>query len=70
MKGLQDDRAHAGREPHHEFVVGDRAMTADIAQRLRIGDRPPLKQQVAGFLLDKHVRTVVAVSAGVDCDES
>jgi len=44
-------------------------MLARLGQRVRIGDRPSLEEQVSGFLLDEHCRTVVAVRTRIDRQE-
>jgi hypothetical protein len=69
IKRLQDDGPHPGREPHQGLIVPDRAVTARVGQCLRIDDGPPLEEQVSGRLFDERRRTVVAVRAGIDCQE-
>jgi hypothetical protein len=69
IKRLQDHGPHPRREPHHGLVIRDWAVPGDIGQRLGIGDRPALKQQVTSLLLGEDRRTMVAIRLGVDSDE-
>lgn len=70
IERLHDDLPHPGREPDHEFVLRGRTVPFGVRQRLQVGDRPALEQQVTSLFLDERRRTVITIGARVDRDQN